>query len=86
MSETATETTVGAVAASERHTSRRRIPAPLAALLLVSAILGVTWAVMLANPPTTSGGEIRQLSDQEMRAAMAEAATGTRAAALPSGT
>lgn len=39
--------------------------------------------VMIANPPTSTNTEIRQLSDQEMRAAIAEAATGIRAAAMP---
>ena len=39
--------------------------------------------VMMANPPTSTSGEVRQLSDQEMRAAIAEAATGIKAAALP---
>jgi protocatechuate 3,4-dioxygenase beta subunit len=39
--------------------------------------------VMIANPPTSSNTEIRQLSDQEMRAAIAEAASGIKAAAMP---
>ena len=39
--------------------------------------------VMIANPPTSTNTEIRQLSDQEMRAAIAEAATGIKAVALP---
>ena len=39
--------------------------------------------VMVANPPTTTSTEIRQLSDQEMRAAIAEAAAGIKAAAMP---
>jgi len=39
--------------------------------------------VMIANPPTSTNTEIRQLSDQEMRAAIAEAAAGIKAAAMP---
>jgi hypothetical protein len=39
--------------------------------------------VMLANPMVSTGGEIRQLSDQEMRAAMAEAAMGMKTSAVP---
>jgi hypothetical protein len=40
--------------------------------------------VMLANPQTGTGTEIRQLSDQEMRTAIAEAATAIKATAVPS--
>jgi protocatechuate 3,4-dioxygenase beta subunit len=39
--------------------------------------------VAVANPQTTTSGEVRQMSDQEMRAAIAEAATGIKAAAMP---
>ena len=39
--------------------------------------------VMIANPLAPTNAEIRQLSDQEMRAAIAEAAAGIKAAALP---
>ena len=39
--------------------------------------------VMLANPQTSTNTEIRQLSDQEMRAAIAEGAAGVKAAAMP---
>jgi hypothetical protein len=40
--------------------------------------------VMLANPPTSTNTEIRQLSEQEMRAAIAEAATAIKVSAMPS--
>ena len=40
--------------------------------------------VLIAHPPTTSSNEVRQLSDQEMRAAIAEAASGIKAASIPS--